>query len=149
MTSTIGEPCWRKTAKSRPTMGRPEHVELRGESHFGTGTMKRYKVIVNGENVLMEVCCGKGKYGFYVTRNIEARTMEEAEEIAVDKVRGDPGLSGKTLNEKTDPPCFFIFGIEESTTAEEQGEAAEEYSFYPEEGTPRRCCRAHRWNLNG
>lgn len=104
--------------------------------------MKRYRVLVNGENVLMKFCGREGRYGFYAMRYIVAGSLEEAEESALDALRQDPELNREILNGKEGPPRFFIFGAEEAPAVEGETPARAEISFYPEEGGEDPRCRA-------
>lgn len=44
--------------------------------------MKKYKVLVRGENFLFNVDGKPGKLGFYTTRFVEAKNEDDAKEVA-------------------------------------------------------------------
>ena len=50
----------------------------------------------------------ENKCGFYVTRDVEADSFEDAELKAVDLVRGDEALRNSTVNPLDDPPKLYL-----------------------------------------
>ncbi|MFA5353168.1 MAG: hypothetical protein WC291_02970 [Thermodesulfovibrionales bacterium] len=75
--------------------------------------MKTYKLLMNGQRFLLAVEKGTERHGFYQTFFIEASTTEEAEMIAVNKIRSDHDLRSAIRNSKEDPPLIVIEDIEE------------------------------------
>jgi hypothetical protein len=75
--------------------------------------MSKYRVLINGENFLLNFDGQLQKLGFYVTRVVDARNPDEAELAAVNLVREDAHLKGNVLNERDDPPTLFADEIEE------------------------------------
>jgi hypothetical protein len=81
--------------------------------------MSKYRVLINGENFLLNFDGRLEKVGFYVTRVVEARKPDEAELAAVDLVREDSRLKDNVLNERDDPPMLYADEIEEMEESEE------------------------------
>lgn len=75
--------------------------------------MKKYRVLVRGENFLMHLQTVDRKVGFYTTQFVEAEDPEQAEFAAMDALRAHPSLSGKVLNDRSDPPMIYADEIEE------------------------------------
>ena len=96
--------------------------------------MKRYRVMINGRNFLLrfddpEKC--EKRCGFYVTRDVEAESIEDAELKAVDLIRGEESIREITLNSKDDPPLLFLEEIRELSRDEESLNGSG-YVYYPE-----------------
>ncbi|HEX8745798.1 MAG TPA: hypothetical protein VF717_01275 [Pyrinomonadaceae bacterium] len=75
--------------------------------------MGKYRVLINGENFLLDFDGQLRKLGFYVTRAVDAQDPDEAELTAVDLVREDSRLKGNVLNERDDPPMLYAEDVEE------------------------------------
>jgi hypothetical protein len=75
--------------------------------------MKKYRVMLEGENFLIEMDGKIGKYGFFQTFFLEAQSSSEAENAAVQKVRANPDLRTVVRNPKDDPPIIHLEDIEE------------------------------------
>jgi hypothetical protein len=75
--------------------------------------MKKFRVVLRGENFWMSFDGAAQRLGFYTTRFVEAADQAEAEHRAVDMLRRDAKLHGKVLNDKSDPPLIFAEEIEE------------------------------------
>jgi hypothetical protein len=68
--------------------------------------MKKYKVLVRGENFLINVDGCVKKLGFYTTRFVEANDDREAEDNALSLLRTDSKLRDCILNEESDTPML-------------------------------------------
>ena len=66
--------------------------------------MKKYRVLVRGENFIMRSEESMKRFGFYTTRFIEARHKEEAEQHAIKALQQDERLQNGVLNDRSDPP---------------------------------------------
>lgn len=68
--------------------------------------MKKYKVLVEGNNY--EVCLdgNTSKYGFFTTRFIETKNSGEAEIVAMDLIRDE--LKEIAMNDIVDPPTIYV-----------------------------------------
>lgn len=73
----------------------------------------RYKIFLNGQNLLTEVEGSLQYLGFYTTRTVEAGTEAEAESLALALIRRDKKLLQIMRNDADDPPTFSIEEIVE------------------------------------
>ena len=95
--------------------------------------MKKYKVLVRGENFLINLDGVNQKMGFYTTRFVEAENEVAAEYAVMDILRSDPKLVKGVLNEKSDPPMMYAEEIEELKSLKGYPVPGSGFSFYPEE----------------
>jgi hypothetical protein len=95
--------------------------------------MKKFKVLVRGENFLINLDDVKQKMGFYTTRFVEAESEEAAENVAMDMLRHDPKLVKGVLNERSDPPMMYAEEIEELKSFEGFPVPGGGFAFYPED----------------
>ena len=95
-------------------------------------TMKKYKVTINGNNVLMEVEGSPKRLGFYVARYIESADIESAKDKAADIVYEELKNKKEIQNQKGDGIGLYVDEVEqlddEFLFPEQPG-----YSFYVEE----------------
>jgi hypothetical protein len=75
--------------------------------------MKKYRVMLEGRNFLIEMDGEAGKYGFFQNFFIESESPAEAENAAVQKVRKNADLLAATMNSKDDPPAIHLEAIDE------------------------------------
>lgn len=68
--------------------------------------MRKFKVIVEGRNVLIRIDEAVARMGFYATRLIESNTPETAKQAALNLIRME--LMDQTLNARANPPVFVI-----------------------------------------
>lgn len=94
--------------------------------------MGKYRVIVKGENFWMRVEKKPQHLGFYTTRFVEAASVEEAKQHAVQLVREDPKLAGTVLNESSDPPIICVEEIAEVASFDTVGSSPAGFAFYLE-----------------
>ena len=80
--------------------------------------MRKYRVLVRGENFLFSVDEETEKFGFYTTVYVEALDDEGGELKAMELLRNDQKLVSVTLNSKSDPPMMYMEEIEELETFE-------------------------------
>ncbi|HJP95836.1 MAG TPA: hypothetical protein VJ843_00535 [Candidatus Saccharimonadales bacterium] len=90
---------------------------------------RKYRVLINGENFLLNIDGRVQRMGFYTTRFVEAKDAEQAEAIAVELIKRDTKLSETVLNKRGDSPMLHAEEVEE---VEESG-AQLGYAFYSEE----------------
>ena len=64
--------------------------------------MQKYRVLVHGRNLSIEVDGIRGKYGFYTNVYVEAFTSSEAELAALELLQHDARLQESSLNLKDD-----------------------------------------------
>ena len=94
---------------------------------------KKYRVLVRGENFLLNLDGKNQKLGFYTTRFVEAPNEEEAEERAFAMLRNDPKLQKGVLNEKSDVPVMFAEEIVELGSFDGLKMPGTGFAFYPQE----------------
>lgn len=75
--------------------------------------MKKFRVLVRGENFLLASEGAVKRFGFYTTRFVEALDKDEAERRAVESLRQEDRLRGGVLNDPSDPPMLFAEEIDE------------------------------------
>lgn len=75
--------------------------------------MSKYRVLISGENFLLNFDGRPRKSGFYVTRFVDAADAEEAENAAVALLRNDAALKGLVLNSRDDTPMMYAEEVEE------------------------------------
>lgn len=96
--------------------------------------MSKYKVLVNGENFLLDYEGRPKKLGFYVWRSVEASDAEAAENAVIELIRGDTRLKGKALNGRDDPPMLYAEEVVEVDERESDEGLDTGFSWY-DEGT--------------
>ncbi len=75
--------------------------------------MPAFAVILNGRNFLVELDGELRKHGFYTQCEVEARDEEEAELLAVSKIREQGSLRDLVRNRADDPPTVYADEISE------------------------------------
>ena len=93
--------------------------------------MKKYRVMVEGVNFLIEMESEVRKFGFFTTRFVEAWDKEEAEAKAIEMLRVE--LKRLVRNEKSDSPMMFVEEIEELETFGEFIVPGTGCAWYPDE----------------
>ena len=68
--------------------------------------MKKYKVVIEGDNFEILLDGKVGKYGFFATRFVESKDSKEAETLAMKLIRDE--LESIVLNDSSDPPVIYI-----------------------------------------
>lgn len=93
--------------------------------------MPKWRVLLNGQNFLMDVDGQLTKLGFYANRYVEAESSELAELAAVQCVREDETFDS-VRNEKSDSPMIFAEEIEEIMPDSDETAGAG-YTFYQDD----------------
>ncbi|HEX8141441.1 MAG TPA: hypothetical protein VF553_02530 [Pyrinomonadaceae bacterium] len=93
-------------------------------------SMSKYRVMINGENFLLNYDGQPQKLGFYVSRIVDAGSPEEAEYAAVDLVRSDSWLKSNVLNEIEDPPMLYADEIEEIVEFDSERDVNTGFAWY-------------------
>ncbi|MBN2427102.1 MAG: hypothetical protein JXK94_02070 [Deltaproteobacteria bacterium] len=75
--------------------------------------MKYYRVVIKGENYLLNISGDVGKFGFLATRFVKAGTPVEAEKIAKILVCQDSDLRESIVNEGNGPPLLTLDQLKE------------------------------------
>ena len=86
---------------------------------------KRFRVLVNGTNFLIELDGSEQKCGFYATRYVEAENEELAETKVIEAFRTDRKLVKLIRNESNDSPALFANEIEKV----EMNDSPDEFGF--------------------
>jgi len=96
--------------------------------------MKRFKVKLHGENILLNIDGEFKKFGFYATNFIKAQNPQEAKKIAAILIYRHPNLRDTVLNEITDRPTINIEEIEEVNPLKFfANKSKTRFTFYPED----------------
>ena len=75
--------------------------------------MKKFKVILHGENFLLNLDGELKKYGFYATKFVKADNPKEAEKLAKILIRQYPYLRDTIINENAYRPTINLKEINE------------------------------------
>jgi hypothetical protein len=103
---------------------------LAGKEHL----MKRFKVKLHGENILLNIDGEFKKFGFYATNFIKAENPQEAKKIATILIHRHPNLKDTVLNESTDRPTISVEEIEEVNSLKFfANKSTTRFTFYPED----------------
>ena len=94
--------------------------------------MKKYKVLLQGDNFLLDFDGKPEKHGSYTTIFVEAIDPEEAEKISINLIRNDPDLKAAVLNRQDDPPMIYTNEVNELISFEDIEPLGGGYTFYPE-----------------
>ena len=97
--------------------------------------MKKFRVLVRGENFLLESEGAVKRFGFYTTRFVEALDKDEAERRAVESLRQEDRLRGGVLNDQSDPPMLFAEEIDEISSFEAIEDRSPGLAFYEDQPT--------------
>jgi len=80
--------------------------------------MPAYRVMINGQNFLVEMDGRVAKYGFFTTRIVEAADPAAAEHAAVQMIRETQRLRDLVRNDPADPPVMDVTSIVELESGE-------------------------------
>lgn len=98
--------------------------------------MRKFRILLKGENFLMEFESAPKRLGFYVVRVVEAADEADAELRAVEMLRRDPKLRGQVLNDPSDPPMLFAEEIAETEADDEYETSPPGFIFYDASDDP-------------
>ena len=90
----------------------------------------RYRILLNGQNLLAEIEGTLQYLGFYTTRIVEAGTKAEAESLALTLIEQDRKVLQMMRNNSDDPPTFSIEEIVELVDESEAHNPG--FAFYRE-----------------
>jgi hypothetical protein len=96
--------------------------------------MKKYKVLVRGENFLINFEDKDQKLGFYTTVFVEGKDEEQAEQRAIALLRNDKEFRRSVLNEQSDAPMMFVDEIDELGSFDGVNLPRTGFSFFLEQG---------------
>jgi hypothetical protein len=95
--------------------------------------MKDFKVVINGQNFLIQQQDQVILSGFYAPRFVNANTSEEAQEQAMHLVINSPSLRNVICNTKENPPKLLVDEILETPISEEDKANNHLFMFYAED----------------
>ncbi|PKD40475.1 hypothetical protein CWO84_10065 [Methylomonas sp. Kb3] len=93
--------------------------------------MNKYRLIMNGENFLIQTESGLKKHGFYQTIFVESQNPETAENEAVEIIKNSD-LKDIVKNENNDPPMIYLEEIDELESFEGVETMVQGRAFYLE-----------------
>jgi len=94
--------------------------------------MKKYRLLMNGRNFLIDTNGKPKKHGFYQMIDIEADTPQKAGLLAKAMITHDRELIGITRNNKKDPPVVHLHTFWELDIADDVDEVDPGRTFYRE-----------------
>ena len=95
--------------------------------------MKKYRLLVRGENFLINLDDEDQRVGFYTTVFVEAKTEEEAELKAIELLRNDRKLLDGVRNPQSDSPMMFVDEIDELDSFKGLNLPRTGFAFFPQE----------------
>lgn len=98
--------------------------------------MPAYRVVINGQNLLVEMDGRIAKHGFFTTRIVESPDPVAAEHAAVQMIRETQRLRDLVRNEPGDPPVMDVTSVVEVEPGEESESREPGFVWYEER--PRR-----------
>ena len=100
-------------------------------------------IFIHAKNVLQEqASTGEQSVGgFYVSRTVEAETLQDAQDRVINLLREDPGFAEHVKNPEDNPPTFEFEKIE---VVEEQDQVNSGIVFYIETDDPE--TKYYVWN---
>jgi hypothetical protein len=100
-----------------------------------TTAVEKYIVMIEGRNLIL-VSEGKPKrFGFSTTRDIEARSPEEAAQLAIQSVREDRELNRALRNAPSNPPHIIVTQNIRVESFESHRRPDFDYIFYADRDT--------------
>lgn len=94
--------------------------------------MPTYEVEINGRNFLLEVAGVPRRVGFYILRYVDAKSPQEAAQMAVQAIWKHESLAN-VLNDRSDAPTIYAEDIIELSEVPQPDEIELGLSFYPED----------------
>ena len=101
---------------------------------FATIAIKKYIVMIEGRNLILASDGRPERFGFSTTRDVEARSPEEAEQLAIRSVREDETLNRALLNAPADPPRIVVTQSVRVESFEDHRRPDIGYIFYADRG---------------
>jgi hypothetical protein len=76
---------------------------------------------------------GRQKHGFYTARFVEAESLDDAERIAVEKLRASEKLRSLTLNDPGNRPIIHVEEVTELPSFDDAGSLEPGFIWYEED----------------
>lgn len=96
--------------------------------------IKKYIVMIEGRNLILASDGRPERFGFSTTRDVEARSPEQAEQLAIRSVREDETLNRALLNAPKDPPRIVVTQSVRVESFENHRRPDVGYIFYADRG---------------
>jgi|GEM_PF-2322709 len=98
-------------------------------------TVEKYIVMIEGRNLIFASDGKPKRFGFSTTRDIEARSPEEAGRLAIESVKQDGELNRALLNGPSDPPRIVVVESVRVDSFETYRRPGYGYIFYADRDT--------------
>ncbi len=105
--------------------------------------MPKYRLLIRGENFLMNLDGKAQRLGFYTTVFLEAAKPDKAEYAAMDFLRNDRWVKQALLNDRGNPPMMYHEEIEELRTFRGRRPPRTGFTWFSDK-SPRRKARKAR-----
>src|SRR5262245_51446882 len=92
--------------------------------------MRKFKILVHGENLLVHLDGKLVRAGFYVTRVVSAETAKQAESSVIREVMTLPKLQDSLIRDPSNPPAFVVEKTEEISGSHPLEETPSGLVFY-------------------
>jgi hypothetical protein len=93
---------------------------------------RKFRVLINGKNFILDLGEGPKESGFFTTRYVEAKDAHEAENKVVELIKNDEHLKQNVFNEKNNPPILYAEEIVELESFDGISVPGGGYTFYIE-----------------
>jgi hypothetical protein len=113
----------------------PTAVAPKPTTATATTAVAKYIVMIEGRNLIFASGGKPKRFGFSTTRDIEAHSPEEAEQLAIQSVRQDEELNQALLNDPSDPPRIAVTQNVRVESFESHRRPDSEYIFYVDRDT--------------
>jgi hypothetical protein len=94
--------------------------------------MKKYRLLMSGRNLLINVKGKIQKYGFYQNIYVEADNPQQAELSAIAQLNHDQELKRMAMNGQDNPPVFRLDTFWELENFLSVGPSAKERTYFPD-----------------
>ena len=94
--------------------------------------MKKFKLLINGKNFLLESEKGIQTMGFYITLFVEADNSTNAENKAFELLKNNDAFK-KSKNDQFNPPIMYVEEIEEVQDLNDSNQKDTGFVFYIEQ----------------
>lgn len=108
-------------------------IKMKNKDNVSKKMMKKYKVMINGQNFHIEVDGKIQKLGFYTTKWVEAQNPKDAELKAVDLVRQDDFFKVSVRNPHDNTPMIYLKELSEVENFDGVNLPGAGYAFYPDD----------------
>jgi len=94
----------------------------------------KYRVMVEGRNLLLAGRAGGQRFGFTSSRVVDAGCPEDANEAAMRQLWDDPALRAEIVNDDDDPPLLYVADVRRLDGEQQDGsESPGPFGFFEEQ----------------